>query len=557
VFGMRKDSTDSGTSRRKFLASAGTVAVSVAAAGCSANQDSGDGDEPEETEAEPTTGEEDTTQAEETEEEEESDSEPFELTLTQGTMPTTLDPHDHRDIPTDITMLQAYEGLLSRSPDGQIVEMLATEWERVEAGHIRFHVREGPTFHETGNELTPEDVAYSINRIVDDEVGFTSPQSGQLTGVTGAEVADDARAVDVYSDGYNPTVFPKFAIYCDVVEKAWVQDHEKSHVAQNMNGTGPFRQTGYEQNQAVEFERYEDYWREPAEVAQLTINSASDSGVRVNQLVAGETDLVVNVPPQSFSRVEQADASVEAVGSTRVIYNAMKATVEPFSSPEFRRAMNHAVDLESIIENALQGAGGETGQPTLEPFFGHSDEVDPYPYDPEEAERLVEESGHAGVSIELHTPAGRYLKDLQIARSVAGMIDELPNVSCEVNQRTFSTLAGELTDADITTGPDFYLIGWGNATFDASQTLNPTLTSDGALTSWKNEDLDQLVNDANDTTDPDEREDLLQQANELCHEEAPWIFLNRQYSVYGVSDRIDWTARNDERIDVYDISQAQ
>ncbi len=520
----------------------------MAFAGCSSDQT---GDETAtEAATETDSGATETTEAD-------SQSEEFEVSITQGTMPTTLDPHDHRDIPTDITMLQAYEGLLSRTPEGEITAMLATDWERVEPGHVRFQIRDGPTFHKTGNDLTPEDVAYTINRIVDDEVGFTSPQAGQLDGVTGAEVADGERAVDVYSDGFNPIVFSEFAIYCDIVEKAWVQDNEKSYVAQNMNGTGPFEMTDFQQNQYVEFERYDDYWQEPADVTRLTIDSASDSGVRVNQLVAGETDLVVNVPPQSFSRVEDADASVEAVGSTRVLYNAMKATVEPFSSPQFRRAMNYAIDLETIIQNALQGAGGQTGQPTLEPFFGYNDSIDPYPYDPDEAERLVEESGHAGVSIELHTPAGRYLKDLQIARSVAGMIDELPNVSCEVNQRTFSTLAGELTDSDITTGPDFYLIGWGNATFDASQTISPTLTSDGSLTSWKNEDLDQIMSDADSTTDPDEREQFLQEANQLCHDEAPWIFLNRQYSVYGVSDHIEWTARNDERIDAYAISPAQ
>lgn len=519
-------------------------------AGCSADQ-TGDADDTQadtQTEAGGTQ-----TEAQETE----GQPGEFAVTLTQGKMPTTLDPHDHRDIPTDITMLQSYEGLLSRTPEGRIVEMLATEWERVEEGRVRFTIREGPTFHKTGNELTPEDVAYSINRIVDEEVGFTSPQAGQLAGVTGAEVVDGERAVEVKSDGLNPIVFAEFAIYCDVVEKQWVEDHEKSYVAKHMNGTGPFVQTDYESNTRVVFERYEDYWREPAAISELTINSASEPGVRVNQLLAGETDLIVNVPPQSVSRVEESDGSVAAVGSTRVIYNAMKATVEPFSSPQFRRAMNHAVDLDSIVSDVLQGFGAKTSQPTLEPFFGYDSELDPFPYDPEEAERLVEESGHAGASITLHTPAGRYLKDLQIARAVANMIDELPNVSCEVKQRNFSTLATNLVDGDITTGPDFYLIGWGNATFDASQTINPALTSDGALTSWKNDDLDQLITEANDTADQDERGSLLQDANTLCREEAPWIFLNRQYSVYGTSSRIQWEPRNDERIDAYDITPAE
>ena len=40
----------------------------------------------------------------------------------------------------------------------------------------------------------------------------------------------------------------------------------------------------------------------------------------------------------------------------------------------------------------------------------------------------------------------------------------------------------------------------------------------------------------------------------MLHERAPWIYLNRQYSVYGASERVEWEARSDERIDAYEMS---
>ncbi len=484
--------------------------------------------------------------------------EDFPVTITQGNMPGTLDPHDHRAIPNDIVMLQCYEGLLRRTREGKIEANLAKEWERKEKGRVRFHIRDGPTFQKTGNELTPEDVAYSINRIVEKDTGFVSPQSGQLAGVTGAEAVDGERAVDVTSDGLNPIVFAEFAIYCDIVEKQWVKEHEKSYIAKNMNGTGPFELTTYKPGSRIVFERYEDYWKEPAAVTKLTFDAAKKASVRVNQLVAGETDITVNVPPQAVPRVKnEKKAGVEAVGSTRVLYNAMRSDVEPFSSPKFRRAMNYSIDLESIVKDVLSGFGSQTGQPTLKPFFGYDDGLSPYEHDPKKAEKLVEESGHAGASIQLHTPVGRYLKDVQIAQAVANMIDNLPNVSCGVKQRDFNALAKQLTDGNLETSPKFYLIGWGNATFDASQTINPTLSSDGVLTSYKNDELDSLLQKANSTAEKQKRSDLLQQANTHCHEQAPWIFLNRQYSVYGVSSDISWKPRVDERIHAYAIEPAQ
>ncbi len=423
------------------------------------------------------------------------------VTITQSQMDSGLDPHDHRETPTDNIVLQSYEGLLSRTPKGKIQNQLATKYERVEKGRVRFTIREGVTFH-NGDSLTPEDVAFSINRIVKEDVGgLVSPQSDQLAGVKGAEVVDGERAVDVLSDGVNPIVFQLFATYCDIVQKKWIQNHDKSHINRNVNGTGPFKLKNYQQGVKVVFSRYEDYWKEPAAVSELTMNAASESSTRVNRLVQGEADITVNVPPQEVNRVRSnKNTELSAVPSTRVIFAAMRYDVEPFSSPKFRRAMNYAIDLQSIVKNVLQTFGDATSQPTLDGFVGYNSDLDPYPKDKAKAEQLVEESGHAGVSITLHTPVGRYLKDVEIAQAAAEQINNLSNVNCQVKQRDFQSMVKEVTTGKIKDKPHFYLLGWGNATFDASQTLIPMLTSDGAMTTWKNDEFDRLLKKAQSMT---------------------------------------------------------
>ncbi|WP_394327192.1 MULTISPECIES: ABC transporter substrate-binding protein [Halolamina] len=392
--------------------------------------------------------------------------------------------------------MQAYEKLLDRDREGGIVDSLAEDYSRQEEGLVRFQIRDGVSFH-SGDNLTPEDVAYSINRIVDPDTGIASPQQDQLAGVTGAEVVDGERAVDVMSDGLNPIVFSLFASYGPIVNKSWIQSNENSYVNQHMDGTGPFVLETYEQGVQVVFNRNDNYWKEAAEISSLTIESASESSTRVNSLLSDESDIIVNVPPQEVSRVEENDgSSIAAAPSTRVIFSAMRYDVEPFDSPEFRQAVNYAIDLESIVQNVLSTFGDQTAQPTLDGYFGFNEDLDPYPYDPEEAEALVEESGYAGVEVELHTPVGRYLNDVQIAQAVAGYLDDLENVTASVNQRDFQALASEVTDGDIETNPHWYLLGWGNTTFDASQTLIPLLTSDGVLTSWSNEEFDRVVEEA-------------------------------------------------------------
>jgi peptide/nickel transport system substrate-binding protein len=542
---------DEGTSRRKFLTAAGAAAATATIAGCTG----GDGGQ-ETTETDTTTEDETETETETTTEEGGEEQEEFEVTITQGQMPTGLDPHDHRETPTDNVMLHAYEGILSRDAEGNIVESLATEYERVEDGLVRFTLRDGVTFH-SGDDLTPGDVAYSVNRIVDPEVDFESPQNDQLAGVTGAE-AGDGNTVEVASDGFNPVVFSAFATYGDVVQQSWIEENDSDFINRNMNGTGPFQLADYTQDESVVFERYDDYWNDPADVTQLTFTAASESSTRVNQLLNGETDVIVNVPPQDAERVRGGDnTDLAAVPSTRLLFSAMRYDVEPFSSQEFRQAMNYAVNLEGIIENVLQTFGDPTGQPTLEGFVGHNPDVDPYPHDPDQAESLVEESGHAGAEIELHGPAGRYLKDVEIAQAVADQINNLSNVSCTYNQREFSSLAGEVTTGNIEDKPHFYLLGWGEATFEGALTIGALMTTDGALSSFSDEEIDQLHEQAQSQSDEEQREQTLQELNQVVHDKAPWVFLNRQYSVYGVSDRVQWEARRDERIDAYAMSPSQ
>ncbi|WP_411964193.1 ABC transporter substrate-binding protein [Haloferax sp. YSMS24] len=531
--------------RRTYLKLAGGAAASAALAGCT-----GGGDETETTTTTTESGGEETETTTSTPDE----SEPFEVTITQGQMPSGLDPQDHRETPTDIVVLHAYEGVLTRDAAGAMQTALATNYERIDGEDaVRFDIREGVTFH-NGDELTPEDVAYSINRVVDEEVGFASPQSDQLAGVTGAEVIDGERAVKVNNDGLNPIVFSEFATYLDVMQRSWVEERSKAEIGQEMNGTGPFMLESYTEDEEVVLTTYEDYWQEPAAVDTLTFRAASEASTRVNQLLQGETDVIVNVPPQEVSRVNNNENTrVAAAPSTRIIYNAMRYDVEPFDSVQFRQAMNYAIDLESIVQNVLGGFGAQTSQPTLPEFVGHNEDLDPYPYDPEMAEQLVEESGYAGAEIELNTPVGRYLKDLEIAQAVAGYIDELPNVSASVRQRDFGSLVDELLAGSIEARPHWFLIGWGEATFDGGLVMQALLASDGTLTTWQNEDFDALLQEASQQSG-DERDATLQEANAMAHEECPWIFLNQQFSVYGVNDAIAWEARSDERIDVYDMS---
>ncbi len=542
------DKTDRTVDRRGYLAAAGTATAAVLA-GCTG--DTGEGGT---TETESGMDSEDTATA--------TDSAAgFDVTVTMGQMDSGLDPQDHAETNTNIIVSQAYEGLMDRDKEGGIVAALATDWERVEPGVARFTLRDGVTFHD-GDPLTAEDVAYSIRRIVFNDVGIASPQSTDL-GTLKSREADGPPPVEpgdgevtVRFDGLNPIVFQLFATNGEILQQSWVEENGEDYINRNTNGTGPFRLSEYASGNRVVFERNEEYWGTVPEVTETTLNASTESSTRVNRLLAEESEIVTNVPPQEVARVNESDvAEISSVPSTRIIFLQMRYDVEPFSSQEFRQALNYAVDVEEIVENVLNGFGSITSQPTLEQFVGHDPDVEPYPYDPERAEELVEESGFAGAEITLETPIGRYLKDVEIAQAAASQISELSNVTCEVEQREFNALVQDVTASSIEDRPRFNLLGWGNAEFDASQTITPLLSSTGDLTMLKNDEIDGLLADAESEADPEAREEILQEANARLNELAPWVFMHQQFSVYGTSTDISWEPRADEFIDVDTVSQ--
>jgi peptide/nickel transport system substrate-binding protein len=533
--------------RRSFLRFAGATAGAVSLAGCSDSSQPTPTDDAGDTSASPTP----TATADDTDDTAAS----FPVAVTQGEMATTLDPHDHRETSTRSVLLQAYERIVSRDREGRVVPRLATGWERVADGDVRFDVREGVQFHE-GQSLTAADCAYSIRRVVDDEVHIASPQSGQLAGITGAEASSETE-LHVRSDGFNPIVVASLASYCPVLSEAWTEARIPADVAGTVNGTGPFRVTEYEQDVGISFERFDGYWGDAPAVTEGTIRAASEASTRVNALRAGETDVVTNVPPQNVSGVQGTSGlGISAVPSTRNLFVVLNHGSAPFDSWAFRQAVNYAVDLDGIVENVLSGFGDPTGQPTIKGTVGYAADVEPYPYDPERAAALVDESGYVGTEFAIHTPVGRYLKDLEVAQAVAGAIDELPNVSCTVQQRDFGSLINEFTDGNLDTSPTAFLIGSSNPSRDASQKFNSWLLPSAVTSHVTDETYTELYEAAQTERDPDTRAELLADTNRRAHEEASLLYLHRQYSVYGRSDRLSWEPRQDELILLEEFEQA-
>jgi peptide/nickel transport system substrate-binding protein len=97
-------------------------------------------------------------------------------------------------------------------------------------------------------------------------------------------------------------------------------------------------------------------------------------------------------------------------------------------------------------------------------------------------------------------------------------------------------------------------LGWGNANFDAAGTLLQLLRTGQVLCSYTNPKLDALIDEGQMIMDKKKRQKIYSDAGKLIKEEAAWAFSYEQIDIYGVNERVNWKARTDERLVVFDMS---
>ena len=105
------------------------------------------------------------------------------------------------------------------------------------------------------------------------------------------------------------------------------------------------------------FERNDNYWRSDGPwVDEIEVVGIGDITARVNALLAGDINVLLELDPKAVDLIERSDkADVISTQSGALINLAMMLDRAPTNNADFRLAMKYAIDREKIVRKRAQG----------------------------------------------------------------------------------------------------------------------------------------------------------------------------------------------------------
>ena len=484
----------------------------------------------------------------------------------------TLDPHSQNEGLTNSMNGQVYEKLVKRDRQLNIAPGLASSWQQVSPLLWRFKLRAGVKFHD-GTPLTADDVVFSVLRA-------QQPTANIAVYATalGQPVATDGQAVEFRLSKLNPIFLQNLdAVF--IMSKAWCEKHkvskpldfknkEESFAAFNANGTGPYMLVSRQPGIKTVYKRNPAWWGVwEGNVQQIVYTPIANDATRLAALVSGQIDLVLDPAPRDVPRlrhtsgvkiIEGPENRVLFIGMDQkrdeLLYGSVKDR-NPFKDIRVRRALYHAVDIETIKTKLMNGLSLPTGHIMPSPLAtGSNPQFEArLPYDVAKARALMADAGYAdGFEVTLDCPNNRYVNDEEICVALAGMWAQL-KVHVKVNAQPRAIWFPKMEKFDTS----LYLLGWGGSVTDAEVTFAAVLRSVGengiGLYNWgrvKNDKFDQLAIASRQETDPAKRQQLVNAAVREYIAQTHLIPLHRQLIAWAAQTNVDAPMRADNWLEV-------
>ncbi|MFG0632430.1 ABC transporter substrate-binding protein [Pseudomonas sp. xss_2] len=422
---------------------------------------------------------------------------------------------------------------------------LAEKWQVSADGlQYTFHLRPGVKFH-SNQTFTPtrdfnaDDVLFTFQRMLDKQqplrkaypTEFPYFVSMGLDKTIAKVEKTDPMTVVFTLNNVDAAFIQNLAMSFAAILSAEYADHllaagKPSDINQKPIGTGPFVFQRYQKDSQIRYKGNQDYWKpEDVKIDNLIFSINIDPSVRIQKLRRNECQVTLHPRPADLPKLK-TDKQLQVLSKPgfNLGYIAYNTRHAPFDQLQVRQAMDMAVNKPAIIQAVYQDAGQLAVNAMPPTQWSYDDTLKDQPYDPEKAKALLKQAGvKEGTEITLwampvqrpYNPNAKLMAEmLQADWSKLGF--KVRIVSYEWGEYLKRMKSGE---------HDIALIGWTGDNGDPDNWLG-TLYSCGAIGSnnyslWCDQQYDQLVQQAKQVTDREQRSALYQQAQQRLKQQVP------------------------------------
>lgn len=483
------------------------------------------------------------------------------LTIGLAADPQTVDPQALLSTATTCVVANMYSKLLRRDDDMNIVKDLVTEYSIVDDTTWTFTIRDDVVFH-NGDPLTSADVKFSIERAATDETLMEYPHWKNVESV---EIIDDYRFNIKTWEPYPALEALLSKSGGDILPKNYIEEVGMDGFLKAPVGSGPYRFVSYSKDQEMVLEPNTEYYGDlNDDWDQVVFRVIPEASTRVGELLAGGVDIINNVAPNEWERINGNEGTSVLLGeSTRVYMLGMKCSEgNETADVRVRQAIDYAIDDSLIAEAVLDGAGVPTLTRVANGVVGQdADLYGKYNFDVDKANQLLDEAGYPrgedGIrfTLGLEGPNGRYTLDSDVCQAIASMLEENVGIKVELQLYDSTTYVNILSPREF---KDAALYCFGDNFFDGIYAI-ACYTPDFSMgeTDYNNPRMNELYSSAMANMNLEERIAQIEEAQQIAAEEVPYSNIVNLKSAYGIRDGINFVGRLDEVFNLNTITRAE
>ena len=299
-------------------------------------------------------------------------------------------------------------------------------WKDIDPGKkIKFTIKKGIKWQD-GNEFKIDDWIYTLNVLADKDYqgsyfpivenieGAKEKHEGKADTISGLKKLNDYSMEVTFKEkkvNYLEGFFAGPLLSKKYLSDVAVKDLEKSDkIRKHPIGIGPYKVTKVVQGEAVQLEKFNDYWQSKPSLDKINLKVIDQTQI-VKAMKNGEIDMTDSTTGSIAQEAKKSgDGKLKVLSTPGTDYsvigfvshdydkekNKTGAERPKYKEKELRQAMLYAIDRKKWIKAFYQGYGKELNSfvPSIHWIAADQKDLNNYSYDPEKAKKMLDKLGY-------------------------------------------------------------------------------------------------------------------------------------------------------------------